>query len=145
MVTNKDQVLVSKSQIKIPPDYKKVNRQRRSRGYNFEYSIVNAFNNHRSKDWSARRLGGSSSGLPDIVATNKHKSVLYSIEAKSGESNILYIPRDQIERCLDITDTFLTAYQNRYIVFAFKFKGNKSKKTKLRYRIFPLKTIIVTH
>lgn len=114
-------------------DYKKINKTRRSRGYNFEYSIVNAFNDHHSKQWHARRLGGSSTGLPDIVATNKVKSLLYAIEAKSGESDILYIPRDQIERCIDITDKFLTAYKYRYVVFAFKFKGKKGGR-KLQYR-----------
>jgi Holliday junction resolvase len=119
--------------VKEKKDYKKINKRRRSRGYNFEYSIVNAFNDHHSKQWNARRLGGSSTGLPDIVATNKAKSLLYAIEAKSGESDILYIPRDQIERCLDITDKFLTAYKNRYIVFAFKFKGKKGGR-KLQYR-----------
>ena len=118
-------------------DYKKISRTRKQRGYNFEYSIVNAFNDHHSKQWHARRLGGSSTGLPDVVATNKAKSVLYAIEAKSSESNIIYIPRDQIERCIDITEKFLTAYDNRYVVFAFKFKGYKKKKTerKLQYRI----------
>jgi Holliday junction resolvase len=55
---------------------------------------------------------GSSTGLPDVVATNKPKSVLYSIECKSGESDILYISRDQIESCQDITDKILTAYEN---------------------------------
>lgn len=127
-------------------DYKKISRTRKSRGYNFEYSIVNAFNNHRSKDWHARRLGGSSTGLPDIVATNKRKSVLYAVEAKSGESNILYIERDQIERCQDITDKFLTAYENRFIVFAFKFKGKKGGR-KLQYRFLLLSkfTLIPKH
>jgi hypothetical protein len=43
-------------QKKQPPDYKKVNKTRRSRGYNFEYDIVQAFNNHHTKDWYARRL-----------------------------------------------------------------------------------------
>jgi Holliday junction resolvase len=111
-------------------DFKKVNRLRRSRGYSFEYNLVNAFNT--ADGWAARRLGGSSSGLPDVVVTNKNKSILYSIECKSGESDILVIPRDQIDRCVDIVDNFLTAYENRYVVFAFKFKG--TKKRKLQYR-----------
>lgn len=127
------EINVKDTTIKIPKDYKKISRTRKQRGYNFEYSIVNAFNDHHSKQWYARRLGGSSTGLPDIVATNKAKSLLYAIEAKSGEGNILYIERDQIERCLDITEKFLTAYRNRYIVFAFKFKGKKGGR-KLQYR-----------
>lgn len=118
---------------KEKPDYKKVNKTRRQRGYSFEKSIVNNFNN--MDGWDARRLGGSSTGLPDVVATNNDKSILYSIECKSGEGNILTIPRDQIERCFEITDKFLKVYKNRYVSFAFKFKGNK--KRKLQYRIIP--------
>lgn len=118
-------------------DFKKINKTRRSRGYSFEYSLVNAFND---KDgWTARRLGGSSTGLPDIVTTENNKSVLYAIECKSGESNILYIPFDQVSRCDWIVDKFLSIYKNRYIVFAFKFKG--TDKRKLQYRIIPLRSI----
>jgi Holliday junction resolvase len=119
-------------------DFKKVNRLRRSRGYSFEYNLVNAFNT--ADGWAARRLGGSSSGLPDLVVTNKDRSILYSIECKSGEANILTIPADQILRCLDITNNFLTAYKNRYIVFAFKFKG--TAKRKLQYRFVIVKNTI---
>lgn len=118
---------------KKKPDYKKVNKTRRSRGYNFEYSLVNAFNNHISGEWNARRLGGSSSGLPDVVVTNNTKSILYSIECKSGQGNTLYIPKDQVERCFEITNKFLSSYVNKHVSFAFKFKGNK--KRKLQYRI----------
>ncbi len=39
---------------------------RRSRGYAFEHGLVERFNG--LGDWRARRLGGSSTGLPDIVA-----------------------------------------------------------------------------
>ena len=118
-------------------DYKKINKTRRSRGYSFEYSLVNAFNN-TEKGWTARRLGGSSTGLPDIVVTDNKRSILYSIECKSGESNILYIPEDQIARCAWITEEFLSLYEDKYIVFAFKFKG--TDKRKLQYRIIPMKT-----
>lgn len=117
-------------------DHKKLNRTRRSRGYSWEKKLVDTFN---AKDgWAARRLGGSSSYLPDVIATNKQKSILYSIECKSGEANILYIPWDQIIRCRDITENFLTAYEKRFVVFAFKFKG--TDKRKLQYRF-----VICTH
>lgn len=111
-------------------DYKKINKTRRSRGYSFEYSLVTIFN--KKETWAARRLGGSSTGLPDLVITNNHRSVLYAVECKSGESNILYIARDQLERCKDITDNFLAIYQKRFMVLAFKFKS--TAKRKLRYR-----------
>ena len=98
---------------------------RRSRGYNFEYSIVNYFN---ANGWHARRLGGSSTGLPDVVATNNHQSILYSIEAKSTASNFCYVPNDQLLRCQDILEMF-APYRFKAIVLAFKFtrKGKTPK------------------
>jgi len=95
---------------------------RRSRGYAFEHGLVERFN--ELKDWRARRLGGSSTGLPDIVAVNNEKSVFLTIEAKSGTSNILYVPQDQIERCVMIREMF-GAYNERHVVFAFKFMSKK--------------------
>ena len=80
-------------------------------------------------DWCARRLGGSSAGLPDIVAVNNKKSVLLSIEAKSGTGDALYIPQDQIRRCILIQNMF-GYYKRRYTIFAFKFMKIKSYVTK---------------
>lgn len=95
---------------------------RRSRGYAFEHGLVERFN--ELGDWKARRLGGSSTGLPDIVAVNNEKSVLLTIEAKSGTSDILYVPQDQIARCIVVREMF-GAYSERHIVFAFKFMSKK--------------------
>ena len=95
---------------------------RRSRGYNFEHSLVQKFN--KSSDWNARRLGGSSTGLPDIVAINNEKSILLTIEAKSGTADILYVPPDQLERCAVVRDMF-AVYSRRHIILAFKFMSKK--------------------
>jgi Holliday junction resolvase len=95
---------------------------RRSRGYAFEHGLVERFN--ELKDWKARRLGGSSTGLPDIVAVNNEKSVLLTIEAKSGTSDILYVPQDQIARCIVVREMF-GVYSERHIIFAFKFMSKK--------------------
>lgn len=113
------------------PDYKKVNKTRRSRGYSFETNIVKAFNS--KEGWSAKRLGGTTTHLPDIVVTNNSKSILYSIEAKSGDTDRLYIPKDELERCIDIVDKWLSLFQKRYVVLAFKFKGNKKRKLQYRF------------
>ena len=94
---------------------------RRSRGYNFEYNLVKKLNVGK---WAARRLGGSSTGLPDIVAVNNTESILLSIEAKSGTSNSIYVPNDQIGRCFLITQMF-QAYSNRHVILAFKFMRKK--------------------
>ena len=74
--------------------------------------------------WRARRLGGSSTGLPDIVAVNNDAGILLTIEAKSGTSDILYVPLDQIERCLMVRNMF-GIYPERHIILAFKFMGKK--------------------
>jgi Holliday junction resolvase len=74
--------------------------------------------------WQSRRLGGSSTGLPDIVAVNNDTGILLTIEAKSGTSDILYVPQDQIERCKLIMDMF-SVYPERHIILAFKFMSKK--------------------
>lgn len=74
--------------------------------------------------WHARRLGGSSTGLPDIVAVNNTDGILLTIEAKSGTSDILYVPQDQVERCLVIRNMF-GIYPERHIILAFKFMSKK--------------------
>jgi Holliday junction resolvase len=74
--------------------------------------------------WRARRLGGSSTGLPDIVAVNNDAGILLTIEAKSGTSDILYVPQDQIARCLDVRNMF-DIYPQRHIILAFKFMNKK--------------------
>ena len=77
-----------------------------------------------SGSWAARRLGGSSTGLPDIVAVNNTNGILLTIEAKSGTSDILYVPQDQLMRCIVIRNMF-GIYPERHIVLAFKFMSKK--------------------
>lgn len=77
-----------------------------------------------SGSWAARRLGGSSTGLPDIVAVNNARGILLTIEAKSGTSDILYVPQDQLMRCIVIRNMF-GIYPERHIVLAFKFMSKK--------------------
>ena len=121
---------------------------RRSRGYNFEHRLVKQLNNG---DWIARRLGGSSTGLPDIVAVNNKLSILLSIEAKSAAGNSIYVPPDQLVRCHAITKMF-KAYKERHIILAFKFMrikrqiiGGKTiyvpRKTREYYKIVKFKRI----
>lgn len=105
---------------------------RRSRGYNFEHNLVKKLNAHK---WIARRLGGSSTGLPDIVAVDNKNSILLSIEAKSASGNSIYVPEDQIQRCYLITEMF-KEYNQRYIILAFKFMRKKRQivKGQLKYQ-----------
>jgi Archaeal holliday junction resolvase (hjc) len=69
-------------------------------------------------------LGGSSTGLPDIVAVNNDAGILLTIEAKSGTSDILYVPQDQLQRCLVVRNMF-GIYPQRHIILAFKFMNKK--------------------
>jgi Holliday junction resolvase len=94
---------------------------RRSRGYSYEHTLVQRLNNG---SWIARRLGGSSTGLPDIVAVNNNEATLLSIEAKSGTADALYVRPDQIQRCLLIRDMF-GYYKTKHVILAFKFMRKK--------------------
>lgn len=94
---------------------------RRSRGYSYEHTLVQRLNNG---SWVARRLGGSSTGLPDIVAVNNKEATLLSIEAKSGTGDVLYVHPDQLQRCLLIRDMF-GYYKTKHVILAFKFMRKK--------------------
>jgi len=94
---------------------------RRSRGYSYEHTLVQRLNNG---SWIARRLGGSSTGLPDIVAVNNKEATLLSIEAKSGTGDALYVRADQLQRCLLIRDMF-GYYKTKHVILAFKFMRKK--------------------
>lgn len=106
-----------------------------SRGYSWEKHIVKEFN----KDgWQCRRLGGSSSGLPDEIITNNDMSLLIAVEAKSSVYDYSYVDSDQVKRCVDILKMF-GVYETRMVVLAFKFSKSKKDKTKkLKFYLFPI-------
>jgi Holliday junction resolvase len=101
--------------------YVKLNRIRRNRGYSFEHVLVQKLNTNA---WNARRLGGSSANLPDIIAVNNKDSIFLSIEAKSGTADSLYVQSDQIQRCFQIRDMF-QVYKTAHVILAFKFMQKK--------------------
>ncbi|HET8719445.1 MAG TPA: resolvase [Candidatus Nitrosotenuis sp.] len=103
-------------------DNKKIARTRRSRGYHWEDTLVKRFN--AVEGWKAFRLGSPSVALPDILAISTKNSTIFTIEAKSGTTNSLVVPSDQIQRCLKWVDTF-ELYGERKVVFAFKFLSKK--------------------
>lgn len=100
----------------------KAARTRRQRGYHWEDTIVKRFNN--VQNWKAFRLGSPSTGLPDVLAVNTPKNIIYSIEAKSGTVSSLPVPRHQIERCMHWIHTF-DLYKERKVLLAFKFLSKK--------------------
>lgn len=114
--------------------YVKLNRIRRSRGYSFEHVLVQKLN---SNSWNARRLGGSSANLPDIIAVNNEESIFLSIEAKSGTADNLYVQSDQIQRCFQLRNMF-KVYKTAHVILAFKFMQKRriieEGKTAYRHR-----------
>lgn len=103
-------------------NHRKAVRTRRQRGYNWEDTIVKRFNS--AKDWNAFRLGSPSTALPDVLAVNNNESTIFTIEAKSGTTNALPVPKDQIERCLKWINIF-GIYNVKKVVLAFKFLSKK--------------------
>lgn len=103
---------------------------RRSRGYSFETYLVKRF---IDCGWGARRLGGVSTGLPDVVAVNNSTSTLYAIEAKSKRENSVEVPGDEIHRCIGIVDMF-SLYKHRKAIVATRLGDNR----KPVYRYWPV-------
>jgi hypothetical protein len=107
---------------------------RRSRGYTFEQKEMVGFFDSRD-NWHARRLGGTSTGMPDVLITNNKDSILWSVECKSMTAKDVndpnnqkgYIPQDQIQRCYSMLDMF-SVYIQKNVVFAFKFATKKPRK-----------------
>lgn len=101
---------------------KKIARTRRQRGYNWEDTLVKRFN--AVQGWKAFRLGSPSVALPDILAVSTNANTIFTIEAKSGTGTTLYVPYDQIIRCLKWINTF-ELYKTRKMILAFKFLSKK--------------------
>ncbi len=114
-------VLKNKEKIKSK-NHRKAVRTRRQRGYHWEDTIVKRFNS--VEKWNAFRLGSPSTALPDVLAVNNDDSTIFTIEAKSGTTNALPVPRDQIERCLKWINIF-EIYKTKKVVLAFKFLSKK--------------------
>lgn len=100
-------------------------RTRRQRGYRWEDILVKRLNS--CDGWRAFRLGSPSIGLPDVIAANTGNDMMLAIEAKSGTSDNIPVPKDQIERCSRWLDAF-GKYSNRHVIVAFKFMSKKWKK-----------------
>ena len=116
--------ILEKLQKKKTKNHRNAARTRRQRGYQWEDTIVKRFNS--SDNWSAFRLGSPSTALPDVLAVNTKESTIFTVEAKSGTTSSLPVPKDQIERCLKWINTF-DIYEKRRVILAFKFLSKKRK------------------
>jgi Holliday junction resolvase len=114
-------ILRNKEKIKSK-NHRKAVKTRRQRGYHWEDTIVKRFNS--ANNWNAFRLGSPSTALPDVLAVNNHESTIFTIEAKSGTTNALPVPKDQIERCLKWINIF-EIYNTKKVILAFKFLSKK--------------------
>lgn len=117
-------IIQEQRQKKKTDNHRNAVRTRRQRGYQWEDTIVKRFNS--SNNWSAFRLGSPSTALPDVLAVNTKISTIFTIEAKSGTTNSLPVPKDQIERCQKWINTF-DIYKKRKVILAFKFLSKKRK------------------
>lgn len=101
---------------------------KRQRGYYWETKLVEIFTN---LGFHTIRLGGTTSTMPDVSAHKDDSNLIISIECKSGISNSLIVPKDQLVRCMEWCKTW-GLYKNKIVILAFKFarkdvKGNKRK------------------
>lgn len=115
-------ITVQRNSIKKSKNHRKAVRTRRQRGYHWEDTIVKRFQS--VDNWNAFRLGSPSTALPDVLAVNTQESTIFTIEAKSGTTNSLPVPADQIERCLKWINIF-DIYKSRQVLLAFKFLSKK--------------------
>lgn len=132
---SRDDVLSKKRVVKNHPDYKKRNKLSRGRGYRFEYELLQLL---KKQGFDGRRLGGSSTGLPDLVVTNNESGLCLAIECKSKDSWSIEVPDDEVERCFETLKLF-EYYPIRCVVLAFKFpksKVFKRKKPEFRFMMF---------
>ncbi len=107
---------------KLKVDEKDNRSRSRGRGYKHEDSIIDKFNSMDS--WNAKRLGGTTIELPDLLITNNDERIFIAAECKSTTSNSVSVHINQITRCFKILDMF-SIYDRHYIIFPFKFSQNQ--------------------
>ena len=107
---------------KLKKNNQKIAKTRRQRGYQWENTLVKRFNS--VKNWKAFRLGSPSVALPDVLVVSDKFLTIFATEAKSGTGTTLYVPYDQIERCLNWANNFCL-YKTRKVILAFKFLSKK--------------------
>lgn len=121
-------------------DYTARNKKSRQRGYDFENWLVKEVSGYAY--WGSRRLGGSSTGLPDVMMSfaelvpandkedpdlKKWKTIIIATECKEGEDNTLYVEREQVKRCYAAITSLWQSIDDKWILLAFKFLRNKTK------------------
>lgn len=124
-------------------DYTKRNKKSRQRGYVFENWLVRQVTGYPY--WGARRLGGTSTGLPDVMMSfaqkvpatrfenrqgielTKWKTIIIATECKERESNTIYVEREQVRRAYAAITSLWQSIDDKWILLAFKFIRNKTR------------------
>lgn len=116
-------------------DYTARNKKSRRRGYDFENWLVKEVSSYPY--WGARRLGGSSTGLPDVMMSytkeEMHndgliwKTIILAVECKEGENNTLYVEREQVRRAYVAITALWQSIDSKWILLAFKFLRNQTQ------------------
>ena len=119
-------------------DYISRNKKSRQRGYAFENWLVKEVSGYPY--WGARRLGGSSTGLPDVMMSyaklikplpekdyQEFQSIIVATECKEGESNTLYVEREQVRRAYAAITALWQSIDSKWILLAFKFLRNQTQ------------------
>ncbi len=125
LIENKTDVVKTlklKNLKKLKKNNRKIAKTRRQRGYQWENTLVKRFNS--VENWKAFRLGSPSVALPDVLVVSDKFLTIFATEAKSGTGTTLYVPYDQIERCLNWANNF-RLYKTRKVILAFKFLSKK--------------------
>ena len=106
-----------------------VSSVRRSRGYNWESTIVKRL---QKCGYAAYRLGGTTTSMPDIVAwplghgAARPWSRAYSIECKSTVNQYAYVPAEQIKRIRRFAEEFpITCFPIVSVLFRNPKTGRK--------------------
>ena len=119
-------------------DYTARNKKSRQRGYSFENWLVKEVSSYPY--WGARRLGGTSTGLPDVMMSyakygpdiptamfKRWYSIIVATECKEGENNTLYVEREQVRRAYAAITALWQSIDAKWILLAFKFLRNQTQ------------------
>lgn len=116
--------------------HKKKSNVKKSRGYGFEYRLVNKLN----RRGIAKRLAAV--GQPDVIFSQSWScpqdidNFIYIIEAKcTGYYDEIFIKNDQLQMCFDWVKIF-NAYNNKKVMFAFRFQGSKRIRREIKEYLF---------
>jgi Holliday junction resolvase len=91
-------------------------------GKRFEYSVTTAL---EQVGFTSRRLGGTTSSLPDIAATKDDIHITLELK-KTKSQNIIYVPAEQILRCFQYLKMY-QLYPKKFIILSFNFLTRTKK------------------